>query len=68
MKPLVEVFWTDHAFSPDGNGLVKQRSVGFLVKEKKRFIVIAQSCDENGKYMDRLTVGRDMLRKVKRLR
>ena len=68
MKPLVEVFWTDHAFAAEESGLVKQRSVGYLIEDTKKHVVIAQSRDEHGKYTDRLTVGKTMLKKVKRIR
>lgn len=68
MKPLVEVFWVDSAFSTEGHGLAKQRSVGYLVKRTKKFIVIAQTREWDGSYGDRLTVATNMLKKVRRIR
>ena len=66
--PIYEVQWDDHAFSPEDEGTIKQRSVGYLIRKNKKIVVIAQSRDANGKYMDKLTVDKRMVRKVKRLR
>lgn len=73
--PMVEVVWDDAAelvsgwsddIENDGPQLVI--SVGFLIKETKEHIVIAQDIDEHGHHNGRSRIPRGMVKKMKILR
>ena len=68
MKPVVEIVWDDHSLTV-GEGTpraVRVTSVGYLLEDTKRHVVIAQSRGET--YQDKLLVLRPTLRKMKRIR
>ena len=67
MKPVVEIVWDDHSLTV-GEGKarpVRVRSVGYLLEDTKRHVVIAQSKGET--YQDKLLVLRPTLRKMRRV-
>jgi hypothetical protein len=72
-RKVVEVRWTDHAFSTDleGSGTVEQVSIGYLVSKDAKVIKIAQSWTfqpgGGSDPSDILTVDRRMVRSIKQV-
>jgi hypothetical protein len=63
--PVVEVVWTDHSFTfgNDKPHPVDVRSIGYLVKKKKRYVVLAQSL--NPKPQETLLILRATLKSMR---
>jgi hypothetical protein len=73
--PLVEVIWNDASELTSGwtDEIEKDEpqlalSVGFLVRETKEHIIIAQDTDEHGHHNGRSQIPRGMVKKIKVLR
>jgi hypothetical protein len=68
---IAEVIWDDHAFYQgdyDGRGLVTQRSVGYVAKETKNTIRLAQSYQADGKKsLDVIVIDKRTVRLIRRL-
>ena len=76
VKPKVEVRWQDHVFAggeyePDRAHLVEQCSVGFLIRETKKVLVIAQTATKYPtgprQYSEILTIDKRSSVKVRKL-
>jgi hypothetical protein len=75
LYPLVEVIWNDASELTSGwtDQIEKDEpalalSVGFLVRETKDHIIIAQDTDEAGHHNGRSQIPRGMVQKIKVLR
>ena len=74
--PLVEVVWNDASELTSGwSQEIEEKdepalalSVGFLIRETKEHIVIAQDTDPNGHHNGRSQIPRGMVKKMKVLR
>ena len=78
-NPTVEVLWHDahsdggswmepHAWLETIDSPYVVRSVGYLLRDSKREIVIAQSKTDKGRISDTITIPRGMVRRVTRLK
>ncbi len=67
MKPVYEVEWEDHSFTL-GNDKARPvviRSVGYLLKNTPRHVVLAQS--KGTEYEERLLILRSCIRKMRKV-
>lgn len=68
-RKIVEVVWDDHAFYQGeflNGGLVRQRSMGYVVQETRDVIKIAQSYQkQDKKWYDVLVIDKRTIRAIK---
>lgn len=70
-RKIIEVVWDDHSFvggEHDARGLTLQRSVGYVVRESKKVLTLAQSYQHTEKkYAEVLYLDQRCIRSRKEL-